>query len=128
MNSKLIILALSASVAFAGCSSGSEQVADLESQLKDSQEALADTIAYFNNTISDMQYQMDSMTMVLTTLMPATGSSSTKKPAAPAAPKTPAGQIDVTKKGGGDVPQIDVTKKGGGDEPKIDVTKKGGGN
>ena len=129
MNVKIIALALASSAALAGCSNGAEQIADLESKITEQKQMLTDTVSYFTTTISDMQFQMDSIQAELAKFTAAVSSGgSTKKGTTTPPPPAPTGKIDVTKKGGGDAPQIDVTKKGGGDSPKIDVTKKGGGN
>ncbi len=127
MNIKILALVLGASVALTGCNNGAKQIAELETQLSEQKQALTDTVAYFTTTISDMQFQLDSLNTELVKFTSAV-SSPGKKPATPAPAKTPTGQVDVTKKGAGDAPKVDVTKKGGGDAPKIDVTKKGGGN
>jgi len=127
MKFQFLALALGTTLAFSGCNNGADQIASLESQLTEQKQALTDTVAYFTTTLSEMQFQMDSINTELAKFTgTVTGAgSSTKKPAGPV---KPAGEIDVTKKGGGDVPKIDVNKKGGGDVPKIDVTKKGGGD
>ncbi|MBI1193300.1 MAG: hypothetical protein GC205_09010 [Bacteroidetes bacterium] len=127
MKIQILALALGTTLAFSSCNSGADQIATLETQLTEQKQALVDTVAYFTTAMSDMQFQMDSINAELAkfTAVVASPGTSTKKPAAPA---KPTGEIDVTKKGGGDAPKIDVTKKGGGDAPKIDVTKKGGGN
>jgi|GEM_PF-1183500 len=130
MKIQILALAFGSAFALSSCNSGADQIATLETQLTEQKQALVDTVAYFTTTLSDMQFQMDSLNAELAKFTavvasPGTSAAPTKKPAAPA---KPTGEIDVTKKGGGDAPKIDVTKKGGGDAPKIDVTKKGGGN
>jgi hypothetical protein len=128
MKLRSLFIAISASALMAGCSSGdASQLTDLQTQLSEQKAALTDTITYYTNMISDLQGQVDSLSAALTALSTPASTSSSKKPSPPPPPK-PDGQIDVTKKGGGDAPKIDVTKKGAGDAPKIDVTKKGGGN
>ena len=130
MKIQILALAFGTTLALTGCNSGADQIATLETQLTEQKQALTDTVAYFTTTLSEMQFQMDSINAELAKFTAAVSSPGTSSTPAnkPAAPAKPAGEIDVTKKGGGDAPKIDVTKKGGGDAPKIDVTKKGGGN
>lgn len=100
MNIKFLAVILTAAVMATGCSNSAE----CEASLKEHQQALTDTVAYFTDTVASMQSAMAEMEAELTALRPverttsSAGTTSAPKTDKPA-PRPIKQKIDVAERG-----------------------------